>query len=162
MPEYDYIVTNLTVEQEGRFDLQELYAFAKNWILKRQYDLSEKEYKTTQTEKGNLLRIKWWAFKKVDDYTKFNYDILFLGSNLKKLASKDHEIVEGTLFIEIESYIEKDYEEIWGKSPVTQFLREVFDKLFLRGKFGQYETELKEESYAFRDALKRFFNGISY
>ena len=162
MSEIDYVVPRVVVEWDGKFDLKDIYAFTKEWILNRKYDLGEKEYHTTETENGDTLRIKWWAFKKIDDYSKFNIEILFLGKGLKRINNKKHELVEGFIRIEIESYIEKDYENVWSNKPLRKFYREIYDKFFLRGKFDKYHEELKDETLMIRDDLKKFFNALKY
>src|SRR3989344_7653263 len=132
MSEIDYVIPRVAVEWEGKFGLEDIYTFIKLWTLNRKYDLSEKEYHTTETEEGDRLFIKLWAFKKIDDYSKFNIEVWITGTKLKKVSSKKHVLVEGKVLIELESYIEKDYEDVWGNKPMKKFMREVYDKFFLR------------------------------
>src|SRR3989338_6445545 len=80
MGEIDYVIPSVNVDWEGKLDLREIYSFCKKWLLERKYDLSENEYDNDETEKGNNIRIKWWAFKKIDDYTRFNIDVIALFS----------------------------------------------------------------------------------
>lgn len=162
MSEIDYVVVDLDVEWDGKINLKELYSLLKSNLLRKKYDLSEKEYHITQTAEGDKLRIKWKAFKKVDDYTRFNIDFLVIGKRLKKVTTKDKVIVEGYLYFNTEAYIERDYENIWRENPTNTFFRELVDKFVLRSKFDKLSEELKDDAYALRDSIKKFLNGIDY
>ena len=63
---------------------------------------------------------------------------------------------------EFESYIEKDYENIWAMKPWQKFSREVFDKFLQRGKYERYSEELKDETLTLRDEVKRLLDGMKY
>ena len=162
MGEIDYVIPSVNVDWEGKLDLREIYSFCKKWILERKYDLSENEYHNDETEKGNNIRIKWWAFKKIDDYTRFNIDVIFTGKNLKQVAGKKNVLFSGSFNVQFESYLERDYENIWASKPWRKFVREIMDKFFHKGKFEKYHEELKEETLTLRDSVKRFFNAVEY
>ena len=162
MGEIDYVIPNIQVTWKGKVDLKEVYSFAKKWLLERKYDLSENEYKNDETDSGNNLRIKWWAFKKVDDFSRFNIDVIFTGRGLKRVNSKNHVLLDGSITVEFESYIEKDYENIWAMKPWQKFSREVFDKFLQRGKYERYSEELKDETLTLRDEVKRLLDGMKY
>jgi len=162
MSEIDYVVPSVSVDYDGRLDLREVYSFAKKWLLERKYDLSENEYHVTEKEDGNELRIKWWAFKKVDDYSRFNIEVVFSGRGLQQLRTKNKVLVKGKVNIELESYVERDYENVWSVRPGHKFMREVYDKFFLKGKFDKYHEELREETLMLRDAVKRFLDAVEY
>ena len=59
-----------------------------NWIQIE--DITEKEYGVKETT--NNLKIKWEAFKKVDDYTKFYIEIGIKGSDIKEVTLKSLDI----------------------------------------------------------------------
>ena len=162
MPEIDYVVVDLDVEWDGKVDLKELYSVLKSSLLRKKYDLTEKEYHITQTAEGDKLRIKWNAFRKVDDYTKFNIDFLVIGKRLKKVTTKNKVLVEGYLYFNTEAYLEKDYENVWHENATSAFVREVIDKFVLRSKFDKLSNELKDDAYSLRDSVKKFLNGIDY
>ncbi|HLC57067.1 MAG TPA: hypothetical protein VJH95_00690 [Candidatus Nanoarchaeia archaeon] len=162
MGEIDYVVPRVSVEWNGKLDLKEVYTFIKGWLVDKKYDLAENEYSNTETEEGNILHVRWWAFKKIDDYSKFNIDVIFTGKKLKVVNAKKHVLIEGDINIDFESYIERDYENVWGVRPGQRFIREVMDKFFLKGRFDKYHEELREETLTLREEIKKHLNALDY
>jgi hypothetical protein len=156
MSEVDYVIPEIVIEKEGFIDLQELYSLLKEYLVKRRYDLIEKEHHFK--ESSSNLEIKWDSFKKVDDYTKFHIEIAIKGSNIKETTSKKHKGVSGTFKIKFESYLEKDYEEIFENRPISKFFRTVYDKFIIKTRFDAYNAELKEETYLVYNEAKAFLN----
>lgn len=161
MPETDYVITDIDFEWEGSIKLTDLRSFLQGWFLKRKYDLVEKEYSLTETNNVDRLKIRWWAFKKIDDYTRFNIDVTFIGSNLKPVNGKRDNFVKGYLYINAEGYIDRDYEGNLDKNFLLNFLREVIDTYFKKTQFDKFHEELKSDVLEFREAVKKFMNAPS-
>jgi len=154
MVEIDYVIPEITISKEGIIDLQELYSLLKKHLIERRYDLTEKKHDV----KEGSFEIKWEAFKKVDDYTKFNIEIGIKGSNVKEVKLKKIKAFSGNFIIKFESYLKKDYEDSFENKPILKFFRTLYDNFILRNKFNQYNKELNDETYAIYNESKAYLN----
>lgn len=152
MPEQDYVVPGIVLEQYAKFDIKELYTIMHDWLVQRGYDFLEKQY----VEEKNDIKAKWDAEKKIDDYTKFVIKISLKISNVQEVETPKRKLKQGDINIKFESYIQRDYEETWEKRPTHKFFRGLFDKYVVKGKFEDYEKKLKEETYHFYEDVKAF------
>lgn len=156
MSEIDYVIPALGVSQEAVFEFDELYKMMKKWFDDHSYDFLEKEYLDAQEEGSTSSSIKWEAERKVDDYMKFHIEARIKCSNIKQVVQKNKKAVSGIVAIKFECFLEKDYEDNWEKNFMMKFMREVYDKFLLKGKFDKYAEELKEETYDIFNQTKSF------
>ena len=156
MVEIDYIVPELTAVKEGIIDLQELYSLMKKHLAERRYDLTEKRHEIKET--SNALEIKWEASKRVDDYTRFNIEVSVKGSDIKEVKLKKIKALSGNFKIKFESYLKKDYEDVFENRPIMKFFRTLYDNFVIKSKFDKYSDELKNETYALYNETKAFLN----
>jgi hypothetical protein len=164
MSELDYVIRegDLVIKQKATFNLLELYNTIKSWFKLNKYTLFEKKYEDTIKEESRYSKIKFVSSKKIDDYTKFRIDIGLDISNYKTIESKKNRLVEGTVTIKFESYLDSDYEERWENNPFYKFFRGIFDKIISQDKFSKYEEELREETYELYDKIKAFLNIVRF
>jgi len=161
MGETDYVIRDLTIRKEGVIDFRELYKLMKEWCKQRKYQFLEKEYSDKDSEKGKTLLVRWEFRKKVDDYTREIIDTIIKGSNLKEAKTTRKKVFQGSILISFDAYVEKDYEENWGVNPVSKFIREVFDKIVMNQHFDKVNKELRNETYALFDELKKYIKASS-
>jgi len=152
MAEVDYVIPELKISRTGVIDFKEVYDLMEAFLLQKRYDLVEKEQ---GFDENGSFKMKWWAFKKVDDYTTFNIEVTASGSGIKDVLLKKKKALSGKFVIKFESYLEKDYEGRW-EEPVQKFLRGLYDKFILGSKFDVYIKELKEETYALYNEVKSY------
>ncbi|MDD5178089.1 MAG: hypothetical protein PHT54_02305 [Candidatus Nanoarchaeia archaeon] len=161
MSEKDYVVRDLVLEkQDAIVNLPELYRMGQKWFYDHGYEFLEKLYteKTTdEKEQAKQTLIKWRSFKKIDDYIKFQFKANLEFKNLKKIKDEhDRYTYRGDIKIKIECYLHKDYEEIWEANFLARFIREVYDKIVVAGKFMRYKDEFADEVYDFLGNMKAF------
>lgn len=152
MGEVDYVIPELKITRTGIIDFKEAYNLMEEFLLQKGYDLTEKEQ---GFDEAGTFKMKWWAFRKVDDYTAFNIEISVGGSDIKDVVLKKKKALSGKFVIKFESYLEKDYEGRW-EEPLQKFLRGVYDKFIIGSKFDKYEKDLKEETYAIYNEVKSY------
>lgn len=155
MVEKDYIVPGIIIEQQAKFDLNELYKFLKDWFTSRNYDLFEKKYEELQ---GANINTKWDAEKKIDDYTKFIISVKIKCTNIHDVKTAKRALKEGNINIKFESVIERDYEDRWEVRPSHKLIRGIFDKYVKKGQAEEYEEKLKKETYHIYEDTKAFLN----
>jgi len=162
MAETDYVISGIMIKKSGLIDLREVYRLMKEWFFQRRYDFIEKEYKDKELEEGKNIFIKWNSEKKVDDYTKMVIDVTFRGDKLEEVKVGNRNLLKGNVSILFESYVYKDYEENWEKNPVSKFIREVFDKFIVKQHFDKIHKDLRAETYAVFDEVKRYLKAVRY
>lgn len=158
MAETDYVIPEILITKEAVINLKELYSLIKEWFVKKDYYLLEKEHHAKSGEGHKDLEIKLVGEKKVDDYTKFVIEVKIKGTNIKEVMLKKKKSIEGAISIKLESYLMKDYEDIWEVRPLPKFFRGLYDKFVLKSKFEIYSEELKKETYMISDEIKAFLD----
>ncbi len=161
MSETYYIIKTIQISRSGVFDLREVYKLMKQWAYQRKYQFIEKEYRDEDKSTGKKIVIRWDFKKKVDDYTRTFIDVIIRGNNLREVSVKKKKLVQGDITVELESYVEKDYEENWEKNPVSKFIREAFDKIIATQHFDKVHKDLRNETYALYDEVKRYFKALN-
>ena len=82
------------------------------------------------------------------------------------LSSKTVLLVEGSLKLEFESFIETDYEEKWEHKPIWKFLRGVSDRFFTEKRRGditsRMTTDLVEIEWSIMSSLEIIFKNINH
>ncbi len=159
MREIDYIVQDLIINKEGKIDIKNLYKTLKSWFDANKYILAEQDYKDILNTDSKDFSIHWESFKEVDDYTKFRIKVVLTGSNIRK---SEEDMVEGSLKLLFEAYIESDYNQEWEGSPFSKFLRGLFDKFGKSSKRAKYEKELKEHVYDIYNKAKSFLGSEKF
>ncbi|SRR3989344_2294923 len=154
MAEKDIIVPSIKVEKKGIFDIKELYYIVKKWASDNGYDVLEKSY----INRGDSTEVKLEITRKVDDYTQYEIDITISASNIKIAKTKKKDMYEGSLEVEFESILVRDYEGTWEKKPGYRIMRGFFDRFVMKGKIDNYIKELKEETFLFMENVRKFLN----
>ncbi|MEK6836025.1 MAG: hypothetical protein AABX55_03325 [Nanoarchaeota archaeon] len=155
MAEIDYVVPKTALSYTGILNVKELYSLIKSWLNEKGFYIIEKEHHGSLGETRNL-KTKWQAEMKMEEYTKYVIKLTIKASNLHETnkASK----FSGDFQVEVESYLEKDYEDRFESKPVLKFFRSVYDKFIDKSRFNKYEDELKDLTNMLRNELKAFFN----
>src|SRR3989338_4069001 len=136
MPEIDYVVPGIVVSQTDTVvDLRELYKVVKDWFNHQKYDILEKEH----LKRGPKdLFIKWENEKRMDDYVMFKFKVELSIANqedvIVEVSGKERKKQKADVKFYIETFMEKDYEDRWSKTPMQQFLRGFFDRFVIVGK----------------------------
>tara|TARA_Y100000034_G_C6766233_1_gene341563 strand:- start:293 stop:817 length:525 start_codon:yes stop_codon:yes gene_type:complete len=164
MTERDFIIRNLKIKQRAVFDMADLYKVMFRWFSRNNYDFQEKEYFEKAMGDGSEkhLEIAWLAYRKVSDYFKFRINIKFLIIGLKSTEIEVGDIKrktnEGDLEMRFDAILERDYEGRFESNAVTKFFRDLYDKLIIRSRIEEYETQIHEETYELIGEIKAFLN----
>ena len=157
MPEIDYVIPAIKIEQRAVFNFADLYRLLKSWFNLHNYDFYEKEYIDVLKEGGEKSdSIKWEAERKVDDYVKFHIELRIKLADVEDVKLKDNLVCKGTCGIKFESFLEKDYDNRWERNSFIKFLRALYDHFILRPKLERYADELRQETYDVFDQAKSF------
>lgn len=155
----DYVGKKIKVGYDGVFDFNEFYKVLVKWSDHYRYDWIESESKVKPKEDGKEIYIKWNLERKVSDYVKFHIDIDIWGSKIKEgiIKGKKKRINKGQVTVRFSSWIERDYENNWGK-PFLSFIRDIYDKLVQRDRYKECEDSVYEEVHRIVEEVKKFFD----
>ncbi len=159
------VLEALNVRYTGPFDFEELYRHLYEWLEWRGYDIREKKYKDKMKPKRPIqreLEIDWFAFREVDEYTRFSYKIMFRIINVKELEVKRDDVTkkiwQADIDILIWSYMLLDKDDKWAESTYLHFFKKFFETYIYKGQTDKWEETLYWETLAFRDEAKSLLN----
>jgi len=136
-------ITAVKVEQEGVFNLKEVYNFFYTWLSDYEYFIEEKEYKEkVKGEEGKDIEIEWNAFRKITDYFKYVLKIKWV---IRGVIPVSKGLSKGKLTINVIGFLERDYENKWESSSASKFLRSIYDKYIIKQRIEDYEDRVAEE-----------------
>lgn len=153
----DYVTPSqgLILKYRGEFDLKKLYSSVKEWFSKKNYDLSEKEYKEKPGDLGKEFNIIFNCERKIDEYSSFNIDLHFFILNAKKTNGK----YSGKINIYVSAYVLLDRKDKWQSNSIKTFLFFVYNNFFIKDKIQNvYEDKLYSEILDLISIIKKHVN----
>ncbi|OYT40816.1 hypothetical protein B6U80_02380 [Candidatus Pacearchaeota archaeon ex4484_26] len=160
MVEFDKVVSLMVRQKAGLFSFKELYGFAYRWLTTEEYDVDEKEYTEKVKPYGKEIFIEWRARRRISDYFRFYIQVVFVVLGMTEVeVQKDGQKIKlnrGEIRIDVNVFLEKDYENRWETSPIAKFMRGIYDRYIIRGRILQYEIKIREEAMNFVDQIKAF------
>ncbi|MBI1973096.1 hypothetical protein HYS50_03755 [Candidatus Woesearchaeota archaeon] len=160
MGEKDFVGDVIEYSFSGIIPIDDLYKAIQKWAKTYDYKIIEKEHKTVAgTEKREHV-FTWTIDKKVTDYIKYDIDVEVKVKNLKEVKVKERKkkYYEGDIEFSFSAYLNKDYEDAYGKNPLIKFTREVYDKYVTESKMKTFEKELGNERDKLINEIKTFLN----
>lgn len=152
MVQIDYVVLDVEVSKKIKFNLDDFYSVLRKWHDDNRYFIIEKEY--IDTGDGGL-KIKWESRKEIDDYHAFNIEITIKGKELKKIEDEKDQLINGTISISFDAYLESDIPDQWS-APFRNFLREFYDKYIRGERTDKTKQELIDETYVLINKARVF------
>ena len=160
MVEFDKVTSLMVRQKAGLFDFKEFYAFMYRWLTSEEYTVDEKEYTEKIKPHGKEIFIELRARRRISDYFRF-----YLQVTISVLGMTDVEVAKGggkfklnrgEVRVDINVFLEKDYESRWETSPTAKFMRGVYDRYVIRGRILQYEIKLRDEAVNFSEQIKAY------
>lgn len=158
MAEKDIIIKE-KIKYSGYGDFGNTYKYAHDWWKNEQYNVTEENY--TEKVKGSAkeIEIAWKASKKITDYFKVDVDMKW-----RILGMEDVEVeVDGKkkkmnkfveLGIEIKGTLVKDYTNVWNKSAITKFFKEIYNKFVIPTRTDQMKDKVETDVQNFKEEMK--------
>jgi hypothetical protein len=141
--------------KEGLFDLKAIYDTIRSWFEENQYNYQEKDNQTKMKPKGVEVDTKFDAFREVDDYARFHFDIRFLMIEADKVKFKNKLLEKAKIEIIFKAWMELDYKKRWLKSKFSEFLNHIYNNYMIIRKIRKvYETKLYLDLTNIHDKVK--------
>ncbi|MGB9675246.1 MAG: hypothetical protein ACP5IJ_01315 [Candidatus Nanoarchaeia archaeon] len=160
------LLDNEKIRYKGTFDLKALYEHALNWLLWRNFEVSEKRYILRKKPSGNELFIDWEAVKNVDEYSQIKISVRYMIIGLKdveaKVAGKPKTMQNGDLFLFVSASLVTDRQEFWAQNVFYSFLRAFYDRFIYRTTIERLKSEISNLGWTFFNELKAFLQTFRY
>jgi len=155
-----------SIGYEGLFNVFELYKILDDWQKKNNYDKTEKESIEYIKPEGKYIELHLEPYRKESDYVKFVIKIDITMENVKEtvveIDDEKKNMHEGKVSIDMEAWLETDYEGTWQMKPGIYFLRILVDKYIYKIYTGKFSSALKKEFDQLSAQVKSFLNLYKY
>lgn len=160
----DYIGPVTRLKQELVFELKEFYSILARMIKDRGFSgyLENMHHEYNNPDGSRTIVFSWTAAKKLEPYVRACIDIdvkaVFTEAVVEK-EGNEKTMLEGTLEMDLRSYLLRDIEDEWGfrgSNPTRRFLRDLYDKFLNVDKISSHEKRLKGDFEALVSDLKAY------
>jgi hypothetical protein len=158
----DIVERNKSVKFEGKFVLDDVYKTIAKWGKNKQYNICENEYATKKDGKLQTLKIRLDVYKKITDYVKIGLFVIVKATDISNIKYKNKNMQEGSILINLTSYVKKDYEDTWTRKTTSRFLRELYERFIVSNRFDKYEEEIGNDLKSLKLCLKDFFRAPAF
>ena len=143
----------ILIKYKGEFNLDEMYKKCKTWFSSKKYEFTEKEHTQKDRPQGEELNIKFLGERKVDDYVKFHIETYFFILEINKKGKLSNANVK----INIQAWIELDYENRWQNNPISKFLFFIYNNFIIKKKVLKvYENKIFIEMLDYSKLIKSY------
>ncbi len=160
MVEFDKVGVFMARQKAGLYNFKEFYSFMYRWLVTEEYTVDEKEYTEKVKPTGKEIFVEWRARRRISDYFRFYLQIIIstLGMTEVEVTKGNSKIKmnRGEVRVDINVFLEKDYENRWETSPYAKFFRGVYDRYIIRGRILQYEIKVRDEAVDLLDQIKSY------
>ncbi len=122
------------ISYEGFFNFRELFRILDFWQRDKFYDKWEKRSSEITSPTGKQLDFEFQPWKKLTDYHKSIIKVEMIVEHLKEvevqIRGEKRRMHHGSINIKVTGYLIVDYESLWERTPMLQFLRDIFDRYF--------------------------------
>lgn len=172
---HDILVARLEIENEETFHLKNLYKLIHDWLAEEGFkdiygsdDNPEIFYLEKILGTGAKEHRIWWRVYRTPQkshYYRYFMKINFLTLNMKSIEvmHQGHKMRtdRGDLIINIESYLQLDYNRKWrGKPGAPKPFIMRFDKLFrnriYKAQIESYKIDLYKTTYRLQNVIKQY------
>lgn len=148
------------IKQSANFNFKEIYSFIYDYMSDEDWEMHETLYKERTVGDGvKEVNIKWTASKKVSSYFKMEITFFWIILGMKDVKvvidGKEEKIQNGTLEINIDSTLIKDYQNKW-KDGFMKTLREIYDNSIIADRIYDYEAYLFEKTNEMIATIKSY------
>ncbi|MFT4312982.1 MAG: hypothetical protein ACMXYA_01105 [Candidatus Woesearchaeota archaeon] len=155
------VSTNAPLRYRGVFDYDGLYAFMKNWCLKRKIRIFESPFKWKASGPG-MTEIE--AFikgeTKLDEYQKFEIEIMWKAVDMKFFHDEKSQkkMSQGRIHIQLSGTITSDYQNIFGKTPLSKTMGDIINHVLKKDTTKNHLEHFRVELEDFHNEMRQFFH----
>ena len=152
------LVSKEYIEHKGLFNFSTVYSFAHSWFRENQYGVNEDKYAEKVTRNKRKIDIEWKAMKRLSDYFKIEYKVVFEVKEMTEVEAeidgKKEKMNQGEIKITITSSLIMDYQSKWDTSPFNRLMRDIYNKYIIPSRVEEKEDEVRTDLTQFKESLK--------
>jgi len=136
---------------------KELINFMIEKLAEMDYDSSLKAYKFQKGKQpGELNQVQFmiYAYKDIDDYTRYIVEIEFTNDNIKVSKDGGKTIITGESKLVFTSKAQTDYDNRWKENPWLYFLKNIYEKYMYNMRLVELEDKAEDELYDLINSVK--------
>lgn len=138
------------IEVHGPFDLKKIYKIAKDYLISKQYDFTEKKYEWKDKSAGKEVDLVFEGERKISELMKFHIDFIAVGRKMNPHEEK----IKGDMDMRVISYLELDYKDQWSSNKFLNFLFKVYTDGIIKWDIDKQSGRLYEEAAELQDKLR--------
>jgi len=156
------VIEQESVSYEGIFNLKELYQLLQGWMSDKGYVPVEKRVHESVAKSGKHIEVEFEPFKKYTDYAKSVIRIHFTAREVTDVETdvdgRKRKMQKGKVHVQIDSWLETDYEHRWEIQPVFYVLRSLFEKYVYTPFMSGFIKGVRDDTNDLREQVKAYLN----
>ena len=159
-------ISKKMIKYNGIFSLGDLYRMLYDLFTGLKYYIEETRYTRKIKPDGEQVEIIWDCYKKIDDYTRYHFNINVFIVGLKKVqidvGGKKVSKNTGDITVTIKAGVQTDYLNKWETHPILKFLKGIYDNYIYAKTLRSWIEKMGEELDYVSNEIKAFFNMAAY
>jgi hypothetical protein len=162
MAELYFITGKENINFEGVFSIPELYKSIDQWFAQKGFDKNDVKNEEIVEKESKYVEILMEPWKKYTDYCKcvIRVHARIYGVKDVEVELDKHKLKlnKARALIEVQAFMNTDYEDRWDQHPLTYFFRTLYDKFFFRIYTQKYAQQGKADTKELVSEIKSFLN----
>ena len=146
MGEVEIVSRGIGVKFEGVFSLKGVYRLVDEYFSRFGYDKSEPKSVEAMKKSGKFVNIVLEYSRRLNDYVKAVHKVVIVADNITDVDIKKgearHRMNKGKISVEVDTFLEMDYETRWEGKPIYYVMRVIWQRYV----WAPMSTDFKGES----------------
>ena len=152
------VVKKEYIKHRGVFSLEELLQIGSSWFFGYRYYWTEKEHTEKIKPEGTEFMVEWRAFRKIDEYFRFNITVVFVVYRYKGIEmdidTGRPKKGTGDIEITINGKLETDYNNNF-KTKLGKVIQNIYERYIIKERVSTFKKRLNDEIKDLKKNLKK-------
>ena len=162
MGEVQFVAQGTKVQFTGVFSLKGLYKVIDDYFNRLGYDKKEDKSVEAAKKDGKFVIIALTYDKSLNDYVKAVHKVSITGEGITPVDIKKNDIRKrmnkGKVVVEMDTYLESDYERRWEGKPFYYLMRIIWQKFVWAPMELGFKSETSDVVTHFVAEVKAYLN----
>ncbi len=151
------------IKYKGVFSFKDFYNFCYQWLTDDVgLDVMETKYSEKIVGDAKNIDIKWVGQRNMTDYFRFDAEVLFNVTGLKKVEiSQNGAKVEsntGSVEVKVRGILVRDYDGKFETTAFKKFMREIYEKWIIKPRIDEFAGKIIEDCDEFLTQGKAYLD----
>jgi hypothetical protein len=134
------------LRHSGLYKINPMLKKLKKELENHEYTITDKEHSEGVKPSGKEIVIEWKCQRKVNDYVKFEIDLVIRILRQIDVMMEKKKIQKGDFEFRLTSFVEKNYKKTFKDKGFGEIQRHIYEKFIIPNRLGDYEDRVLEES----------------